>query len=466
MSTPVEKKRAHSLWGGMFEGGSDEALVELNESLSVDIRLWPHDIRAAKAWVVGLTAANVISDGEKILLCEGLDKVADRLAAGEGTAASDEDVHTLVERLLYEEVGDLAGKLNTGRSRNDQVATDVRLWCLKAITAVDDATASLGRALVEQASKGTDIVMPGYTHGQRAQPVRWAYVLLSHAWPLARDRQRLADCAKRMSELPLGAAALAGSGVSVDRHLIKEELGFATIAPNGLDATGARDHLTELVFAVTLLMTHVSRLAGELFTYATSEYAFVRLSDSFCTGSSLLPQKKNPDVLELARSKPSRLIGNLSGILALVRGLPAGYSKDLQEDKRFVFDAVDTALLTLPAMRGAVEEMQPNRARMEQALDATLYATDVADGLVKHGVPFREAHTLVGKLVRVAELSSVPLNELPADAASEIHESLPGILSDLGSWEDSVERRTVEGGSSRASVERQITELLREFGSR
>jgi argininosuccinate lyase len=263
--------------------------------------------------------------------------------------------------------------------------------------------------------------------------------------------------------MPLGAAALAGSGVGIDRALLKEELGFKRIAPNGLDATGARDYVAELIFVLTLIGTHASRLAGELFTYASSEYGFVRLSDAFCTGSSLLPQKKNPDVLELARAKPSRLTGDLSGMLSLLRGLPVGYNKDLQEDKTFLFDAVDTVLLTLPALRGAVEEMEADGGRMAQALDATMLATDLADGLVRRGVPFREAHGLVGKLVSAAESLSVPLTEVPEDAAAAVHAELPRLLTEVGNWEDSVERRTVDGGSSRASVEKQIAELSREF---
>jgi len=458
-----ESGGSHRLWGGRFQTASHQALDRLNESLSVDLRLWPYDVRVAKAWAKALAVAGVIDRSEEARMLEGLTKVAERLSAGEGARATDEDVHTLVERLLYGEIGELAGKLNTGRSRNDQVATDLRLWCLDAISAVDDEIAALGRALVSQARAGVDLILPGYTHGQRAQPVRWAYVLLSHAWPLVRDRRRLRDASVRISDLPLGAAALAGSSIAVDRSLLKEELGFDRVTPNGLDATGARDYVAELVFALTLVATHVSRLAGELFTYTSSEYGFVRLSDAYCTGSSLLPQKRNPDVLELARAKPARLIGDLSGILTLLRGLPAGYSKDLQEDKALLFDAADTILLTMPAMRGAVAEMAPDGDRMAQALDVAMLATDLADGLVAEGVPFREAHGLVGRVVRAAESLSVSLVQVSRDEAARIHPSLPRLLGTLGDWEDSVERRRVEGGSSRSSVERQIDELEREF---
>jgi len=455
----------HHLWGGRFQVETSAALVKLNESLSVDFRLWPYDVRSAKVWVAAIALAGVLDAAEEEELSTGLDRVAARIERGDGDTATDEDVHTLVERLLYEEVGELAGKLNTGRSRNDQVSTDLRLWCLDAVSAVEAELRALGNALVSQAKLGVDVVLPGYTHGQRAQPVRWAYVMLAHAWPLARDLGRLADAARRLAESPLGLGALAGSGVPVDRDYLKERLGLERLSHNGLDATGARDFVTEFLFVLGMVATHVSRLAGELFTYSSAEYGFVRLSDAYCTGSSLLPQKRNPDVLELARAKSSRILGDLVGMLTLVRGLPAGYSKDLQEDKSLLFDAVDTTLLTLPAIRGAVEEMRPVPDRMEMALDQTLLATDLADQLVATGIAFRDAHRLVGNLVRTAESLSVPLTAVPAETASTVHPELPRLIGSLGTWWDSVERRATAGGSSRASVEGQIDMLMMEFAT-
>jgi argininosuccinate lyase len=454
----------HALWGGRFQSGTEEAFAKLNESLSVDFRLWPYDLRSAKAWVAALKQSGLLDAAEEKLLSEGLDEVGRRLGSGEWEAAGDEDVHTLVERLLYEQIGQTAGKLNTGRSRNDQVATDVRLWCLEAAQAVDAELAALGQTLVAQARRNVDLVLPGYTHGQRAQPVRWAYVLLAHAWPLVRDRNRLADLADRLSELPLGCGALAGSGIAVDRELLRESLGLRRLSPNGLDATGARDFVAEFLFVLALAATDVSRLGAELLTYASAEYGFIRLSEGYCSGSSLLPQKRNPDVLELARAKSARIAGDLLGILTLMRGLPAGYSKDLQEDKSFLFDAVDTLLLTLPAIRGAVSEMTADSERMQMALDDTLLATDLADQLVSAGVPFREAHRLVGNVVRVAESLALPLTDVPAETLSTIHPELPRAIASLGNWHDSVERRPTAGGSSRASVEAQIDHLDREFG--
>lgn len=453
----------HQMWGGRFGAGPAEALEALNRSLSVDHRLWPHDVRAGAAWVRALGWAGVLDDAEETRLIEGLERVAERLADGAAVGAPDEDVHTLVERLLYEEIGPLAGKLNTGRSRNDQVATDLRLWVLEALDDVDRELAALGTALVEQARAGVDLILPGYTHGQRAQPVRWAFVLLAHAWPLARDRERLRDARERVSELPLGSAAVAGSGIPVDRVLLKEALGFRRLSPNALDATGDRDFVAEVLFVLALLGAHLSRLAGELMTYASSEYGFVRLDDAYCTGSSLLPQKRNPDVLELARAKAARALADLVGLLGTLKGLPAGYSKDLQEDKSYLFDAVDTIALTLPALRGAVATMVPVTERMRAALDSGLFATDLADGLVARGTPFREAHAVVGQLVWHAEAAGASLAEVPREVARRLHADLPALLDEIGEWDASVERRPTEGGSARASVEHQLDALHRRF---
>src|SRR6058998_3382232 len=284
----------HHMWGGRFALGPSEALDALNRSLPVDHRLWPQDVAASKAWVHALGRVGVLTPSEESQLLEGLDRVAEKLADGAAVGAPDEDVHTLVERLLYAEVGAVAGKLHTGRSRNDQVATDLRLWTVGAIDDLDAAVTALGRALVAKANAGLDAILPGYTHGQRAQPVRWAYVLLAHAWPLVRDRQRLADARRRTGEMPLGSGALAGSGFPVDRVLLKEVLGFRAISANALDATGDRDFVAEVLFAIALIGSHLSRLAAELQTYASAEFGFVKLSDAFSTGSSLMPQKRNP----------------------------------------------------------------------------------------------------------------------------------------------------------------------------
>src|SRR5213080_4257795 len=459
IETPASTPPApHQMWGGRFSLGPSEALDALNRSLPVDHRLWPQDVTASKAWVHALGRVGVLTSAEESQLLDGLDRVAERLADGAAIGAPDEDVHTLVERLLYEEVGAAAGKLHTGRSRNDQVATDLRLWTLDAIDQLDADLATLGRTLVARAREGIDQILPGYTHGQRAQPVRWAYVLLAHAWPLVRDRQRLADARRRVAELPLGSGALAGSGFPVDRVLLKEALGFRSLSANALDATGDRDFVAEVG-------THLSRLGAELVQYASSEYGFVRLADDFSTGSSLMPQKRNPDVFELARAKSGRLLGDLVALLTTLKGIPAGYSKDLQEDKALLFDAFDTLAVLLPAVTGALASLGVDAERMRAALDASLRATDLADLLVEAGVPFRESHALVGKLVREAERAGVPLDRVPQAVARGIHPALGAALAQLGSWEDSVEGRATPGGASRKSVEHQLEELRKVFGA-
>ncbi len=462
---PPPPRSSHQMWGGRFALGPSEALDALNRSLPVDHRLWPQDVAASKAWVHALGRVGVLAPAEEVLMLEGLDRVAERLADGAAAGAPDEDVHTLVERLLYEEIGPVAGKLHTGRSRNDQVATDLRLWTLEALDQLDGDVAALGRVLVERAREGVDVLLPGYTHGQPAQAVRWAYVLLAHAWPLVRDRQRLADARRRVAELPLGSGALAGSGFPVDRVLLKEALGFRAVSSNALDVTGDRDFVAEVLFVLCLVGTHLSRLSAELITYASAELGFVRLSDAFSTGSSLMPQKRNPDVFELTRAKSARLLGDLVAMLTTLKGLPAGYQKDLQEDKALLFDACDTLGVVLPALSGAVASLHTNPERMAAALDASLRATDLADLLVETGIPFRESHGLVGKLVREAERAGVPLDRVPEAVAAGIHPALAAAVAQLGTWEDSIEGRRTTGGSSRRSVEDQMEELGRAFST-
>src|SRR2546425_511475 len=402
----------HQMWGGRFALGPSEALHALNGTFPVDHRLWPQDVAASKAWVHALGRVGVLTPAEEAALLEGLDRVAERLADGAAVGAPDEDIHTLVERLLYEEGGAPAGEPHTGRP---------------------------------------------------AHRVRGPYVLLAHAWPRVRDRQRLADARRRTAELPLGSGALAGSGFPVDRVLLKEALGFRALSPNALDVTGDRDFVAEILFALALVGTHLSRLAAELQTYTSAEFGFVKLSDAFTTGSSLMPQKRNPDVLELARAKSARLLGDLVALLATLKGIPAGYSKDLQEDKALLFDAFDTVALVLPAVTGAVASLTVDRDRMRGALDASLRATDLADLLVEAGVPFRESHGFVGRLVLEAERAGVPLDRVPPAAAAAIHPALGAAVAQLGTWEDSIEGRATPGGSARHSVEQQLEELRKAF---
>jgi argininosuccinate lyase len=413
------------LWGGRFAAEPAPELDRLNRSLPVDRRLWREDVEGSRAWAAALGGAGVISAAEAASLCSGLDRVASRLVTwteAEWASAPDEDIHSLVERLLREEVGAVAGKLHTGRSRNDQVATDTRLWAMHAAVALDSLLRDVQRALIEQAERHLDTVMPAYTHLQRAQPVSAAHWLLSHAWPLARDRERLTDAGHRVAVLPLGSGAIAGCPFPVDRVLLQETLGFRAVSQNSIDAVADRDWVAELLFVAALVGVHLSRLAEDLILFASAEFRFVRLSDRFSTGSSLMPQKRNPDALELARGKSGRLIGELMGMLTLLKGLPSGYNKDLQDDKVALFAAFDTLEMLLPAVAGTLRTLEFDVDRCAAAVDAPMLATELADFLVRQGVPFREAHEQVGHLVRAAEDRRCELDELPGSVFTGVSE--------------------------------------------
>ncbi|HEX7119672.1 MAG TPA: argininosuccinate lyase [Longimicrobiales bacterium] len=449
----------HRLWGGRFGGGPAPSLEELNRSLPVDRRLWREDIEASRAWVQALQGAGVLDAGEAESLDRGLVRVAARIASGAAEGAADEDIHTLVERLLYEEVGDVAGKLHTGRSRNDQVATDTRLWALRAGARLKDDLRGLQRALLEQAEATVDLLIPAYTHLRRGQPVRVAHWLLSHFWAIERDIGRLAGALERVGVLPLGSGAIAGSGFPVDRTLLKELLGFRAMSPNSIDAIGDRDWVCELVFVAAMIGAHLSRLAEDLILYSTDEFGYLELPESMTTGSSLMPQKRNPDGLELARGKAARLSGDVAAALALLKGLPSGYQKDLQEDKTLLFGAFDALALLLPATRDTVAGLRFHESALACAADdPTLLATDLADELVRAGVPFREAHGVAGKLIRAAELEGGSIFDLPADVWAAAHPALASGLGRSLDAERSVEARSLPGGTGRAAVVRQITE--------
>ena len=374
--------------------------------------------------------------------------------------AADEDIHSLVERLLREEVGALAGKLHTGRSRNDQVATDSRLWALSAMHRLDQLLRELTRALAQQAERHMETVMPSYTHLQRAQPISAAHWLLSHAWPLQRDRERLGDARGRVSILPLGSGAIAGCPFPVDRELLRELLGFAAISPNSIDAVADRDWIAEIAFVGAMVSTHLSRLAEDLILFASAEFGFVRLSDRYSTGSSLMPQKRNPDAMELARGKAGRMIAELTASLAILKGLPTGYNKDLQDDKTILFSVFDTLETLLPAVIGSVATMEFRVERCRAAIDPAMLATDLADFLVREGVPFREAHGMVGRLVRAAEESGSTIDQLPPEVFTGVSDrfataDLPALFDPLSS----ISARASAGGTAPDAVARQLEAL-------
>lgn len=448
------------LWGGRFSGGMAPEMEPLNRSLDVDQRLWREDLRGSRAWARALGGAGVLTDEEVSTLVSGLDAVEADLGRHFPADVPDEDIHSLIERLLKEKVGAVAGKLHTGRSRNDQVATDFRLWGMGAVDVLSERLTAVIRALEGLAGKGMDVILPGYTHLQQGQPVRGAHWALSHAWPLMRDRDRLMQVRQAAAVLPLGSGALAGCPFPVDRPALARELGFSRISENSMDAVSDRDWAASLLFATAMVGIHLSRLSEDLLLFSSKEFGFVRLGDGYSTGSSLMPQKRNPDVAELARGKSGRLTGSLMGFLTLLKGLPTGYNRDLQEDKTLVFDAVDTLNLVLPAMAGALASTVFRPALIERALDSELLATDLADVLVRAGVPFREAHEHVGTLVREAEERGIPLKDLPESVFASVHPALGnGRAKEAFDWERSVESRATPGGTARAAVEAQLDAL-------
>jgi argininosuccinate lyase len=362
----------------------------------------------------------------------------------------------MIDRMLHEEVGQLASKLHTGRSRNDQVATATRLWCIDACRKIDLAARGLQQVMLDHASKLETVLMPAYTHLQRAQPVSAAHWMLSHFWPLERDRSRIAAASRAAGVLPLGSGAVAGCAFPVSRVLLQGSLGFNSVSQNSIDAVGDRDFVAELLFVVALMATHLSRLAEDLIIYGSSEFGFVQFGDAFTTGSSMMPQKRNPDALELARGTGARAVGDLTSLLATLKGLPSGYNKDLQDDKRVLFDAVDTILLVLPAVAGAIAELRFNESRMRAALSSSMMATDIADYLVEKGATFREAHLAIGSLIRESEGKGCELDALPIASFKSAHRLFEEDVFDWLEPERSVARRDVPGATGPTAVATQL----------
>jgi argininosuccinate lyase len=451
-----------TLWGGRFSTKLNEQAWDLNSSLPVDQRMAIQDVDGSLAWADALHKAKILLDEEHASISLGLGTVKGEFASGQFSfVPSDEDIHTAVERRLIELIGPVAGKLHTGRSRNDQVATDFRLWMLQAIPQLDSAFRILQSALLEQAEKASETLMPGYTHLQRAQPILLSHWWLSHYHPLQRDRERLADLIKRVSILPLGSGALAGTPVPVDRAALAESLGFAVASPNSLDSVSDRDFAAEFLFCATMTGIHLSKLSEQIVLYTSAEFGFFELSDAFSTGSSLMPQKKNPDVFELTRGKAGTLIGMLTGLLATLKGLPSTYDKDLQEDKAPVFTATDTLLAILPVIAGALRTITPKPQRMRNAIDSFMMATDLADYLVSKGIPFRETHAIAGKAVRLAGEKNVGLEELPLEAYQALCPVFEADVYQVFDPMKSVEKRNAIGGTSLQSVKMQLAGVKR-----
>jgi argininosuccinate lyase len=452
----TDAKRSHKLWGGRFAVPTDQALDALNRSIGVDYRLWPADIQLSQAWAVALGEAGVLTNDEAQQIEVGLTAVASRLERGEEPDHSDEDVHTMIDRLLHEEIGDVASKLHTGRSRNDQVATATRLWTIEASGKIDISIRKLQHSLLDHAGQLEQIYMPAYTHLQRAQPVSAAHWVLSHFWPLDRDRARVAAVARSAAVLPLGAGAIAGSAYPISRVLLQSKLGFSSLSQNSIDAVGDRDFVAEMLFSIALLAAHLSRLAEDLILYGSSEFGFVKFGEAFTTGSSMMPQKRNPDALELARASAPRSLGDLVTMLGLLKGLPSGYNKDLQEDKRALFDAIDLIALVLPAVTGAVAEIAFDEKRMFAAISSTMMATDLADYLVRKGSTFRQAHEAVGSLIRESESKRCDLGSLDLESFTSAHALFEADVYDWLTPARSVRARNLAGGTGPDAVTAQL----------
>lgn len=446
-----------TLWGGRFSGKLDPAAWKLNASLPFDQRLALQDVRGSIAWAKAIQQASVLTQEEFSRICAGLEAIRNEFESqGFVFQESDEDIHTAVERRLGELIGPVAGKLHTGRSRNDQVATDFRLWVLETIPTLSAAITGLQSVLIERAESDLAILLPGYTHLQRAQPILLGHWWLSHFWPLQRDLERLTQLLERTATLPLGSGALAGTSFPVDRLALAGSLGFLQPSENSLDAVSDRDFAAEFLFCAALTGVHLSKMAETVVLFSSAEFGYFELSDAFSTGSSLMPQKKNPDVFEVARGKAGALLGYLTGLMTALKGLPSTYDKDLQEDKEPVFQAYDTLMAILPVLAGALQTLALHPERMQAAIDPGMLATDLADYLVEKGLPFRQAHFLAGQAVQLAGQRGQSLDALTIE---DFHSLSPAFGQDVYLVFDprrSVARRNVTGGTAPEAVQKQI----------
>jgi argininosuccinate lyase len=463
---PAENSPANAQWGGRFTGGPAEIMRRINVSIGVDKRLYAEDIAASKAHCAMLVAQGILGPQDGAAILAGLDEIKTEIEAGRFVFREEcEDIHMNVEARLTELIGPSAGRLHTARSRNDQVATDLRLWLRAAIDRLDAAMRNLQRALLAQADAEAATVMPGFTHLQIAQPVTMGHHLLAYVEMLGRDRGRLADCRRRMNESPLGAAALAGTAFLIDRQATAAALGFDRPAANSLDAVSDRDFAIEFLAAAALAGVHLSRLAEEIVIWCSDGFAFASLSDAFTSGSSIMPQKRNPDAAELVRAKTGRLNGALIALLTVMKGLPLAYSKDMQEDKIAVFEAADALELSLAATAGMVRDLRPDRARLRAAAQRGYStATDLADWLVRiAGLPFRDAHRITGTIVRRAEALGCGLADLPLAEMRAIEPAIGESVFDVLDADRSVASRTSFGGTAPECVRAAIAAARRKF---
>ena len=457
--TSDSTKTANSMWGGRFAMAPDAIMEEINASIGFDQRLAAQDIRGSKAHAVMLGSVGILNQNDVEVISQGLDEILAEIESGTFLfSRALEDIHMNIEARLREKIGDAAGRLHTARSRNDQVATDFKLWVRDRLDDVDVALASLIDAFLNQAEQGADIVMPGFTHLQTAQPVTWGHHMMAYVEMFARDRSRFADARDRMNESPLGAAALAGTGFPINREMTAETLGFDRPAANSLDAVSDRDFALEFLTGASICATHISRISEELVIWSSAQFDFVRLSDKFTTGSSIMPQKRNPDAAELCRAKVGRIMGSMVGLMSVMKGLPLAYSKDMQEDKEPVFDAADSLGLALSALTGMVRDMSPNAARLNDAAGhGYSTATDLADWLVRElNMPFRNAHHVTGTLVKMAEDQGITLDSLSLDEMKSVEQEITASVFDVLTVEASTRSRTSYGGTAPERVREQV----------
>ncbi|KAI8987611.1 argininosuccinate lyase [Mycotypha africana] len=446
------------LWGGRFSGAVDPLMDEFNASIKFDKCMYEADCIGSIAYAKALAKNNILTEHERDELVRGLTQVMEEWSQGQfKIQPGDEDIHTANERRLGEIIGThIAGKLHTGRSRNDQVATDMRLWLRETATQLLAHLKELIAVVIARAEKEIDVIMPGYTHLQRAQPIRWSHFLCSYAWSLQSDAQRLEQLLDRLNVLPLGCGALAGHAFKIDREFLAKELGFRDIIHNSMYAVSDRDFIAEFLFWANMTMVHISRLSEDLIIYSTSEFGFVKLADAYSTGSSLMPQKKNPDSLELLRGKCGTVFGDMTGFMCMYSKLPSTYNKDLQEDKVPMFDAAHILSGSLQITAGVVNTMQIFPEKMRASLSADLLATDLAEYLVRKGVPFRETHHISGAAVKMAEDQNSSISELTLDDLKSIHSSFEEDVKSVWNFETSIENRDTPGGTAKSSVLKQI----------
>ncbi|HEX6963762.1 MAG TPA: argininosuccinate lyase [Lacipirellula sp.] len=450
-------KQQHKPWGGVFDGDSDPRVERFSESVSFDHRLYAHDIAGSIAHARMLAETGMLTHQERDQIVAGLEAIRGEIEAGAFNFRQElEDVHMNVERALIERIGDVGRKLHTGRSRNDQVSTDFRLWIREAIDRIDLLLANLQRAFVDRCDRDHGIILPGYTHMQRAQPVLANHYWLAYTEKFQRDRDRLADGRRRVNQLPLGTAALAGTTIPINRRHVAQQLGFEGIVANSLDSSSDRDFAIEFAFALTLVAEHLSTLAEEWILWSTVEFRFLRLPQAYCTGSSIMPQKINPDVLELIRGKTARVVGNLTSLLVLVKGLPLAYNRDLQEDKPRVFDSADTVESCLELAAAMVTGADLNRPAIHERLErGYLDATTLMEYLIKRGVPQRTAHEIIGKLVAAAMKRDLPLKKLELSELQAAHPAIDESVYEVLGVERAVMAFSSEGSTAPGEVAKQ-----------